>query len=302
MEQGLDLAIVTGPHRSGTTFLGAILAAAERTVSLGVEPLNVTWGLRGVDEWYPEIVAGDRTDRMVRRLCHGERVRWRTPGDRPIDRLGAYRRGRARNRRLATARRKGDVVVLKDPFLSLSLEYAAGLTSRPVVAAVRHPAAWSLSLQRVAWHPGELLSSVPSKRTLRPVAERVGLPERDWHEAPLFEAAAWTWTLLVGAVLDQSDALGGAIEVLPLERFEEEPVEAAHSLIGDLGLEWGPTTQSAIEELTLGATTIPSDSTTHVLQRDTRASLGAWRSVIASGDRSMIWRIAAPVASRFYEP
>ena len=298
----LDLVIVTGPHRSGTTFLGSVLAAADRTATVGVEPLNVTWGMRGVDEWYPEIRPGDHIDALMQRLRTGRRVGWNTPGDGGLDRVRAARRGWARNRRLATALKQDLVVVLKDPFLSLSLEYAVGSTSRPVTVAIRHPGAWSTSLQRVGWHPGGLLDTARDRPQLAPVAEAMGMPARNWGDASLLEASAWAWTLLVGAILRQTEALGRSVVVLPLERFEREPVETGLSLIREVGLEPGPDTRASIEALTLGTTTIPADTTTHVLQRDTRASLGAWRTVVSREERDAIWRIAGPVASRFYEP
>ena len=298
----LDLAIVTGPHRSGTTFLASVLSAAERTVALGVEPLNVTWGMRGVSEWYPEVRAGDDVDRLLQRLSTGERVAWNNPSRRPRERLSTHRRARARNRRISTALHEDQVVIMKDPFLSLSLDYATSLTSRPIVVTVRHPAAWSLSLRRVAWHPGELLESIPRRRRLSEVAHRLGLPDREWRRAPLFEAAAWTWTLLVAAAQQQADQLGDRVLFMPLERFEGEPVQTGLSLIDEVGLRAAADSRAAIELLTLGTTTTPTDSTTHVLQRDTTASLGAWRSVITPEDREIIWEIAAPVASPYYEP
>ena len=298
----LDLAIVTGPHRSGTTFLASVLSAAERTVALGVEPLNVTWGMRGVSEWYPEVRPGDDVDRLMQQLRTGERVVWNNPSRRPRERLSTHRRSRARNRRIATARDEDQVVIMKDPFLSLSLEYATSLTSRPIVVTVRHPAAWSLSLRRVAWHPGELLESIPQRRRLSDVAHRLGLPDREWRQAPLFEAAAWTWALLVAAAQQQADQLGDRVLFMPLERFETDPVETALSLIDEVGLRAAVGSRAAIEQLTLGTTATPTDATTHVLQRDTSASLGAWRSIITPEDREIIWAIAAPVASPYYEP
>lgn len=297
----LDLAIVTGPHRSGTTFLASVLAAADRTVLVGVEPLNVTWGLRGIDQWYPEIRTGDPVDALVQRLRAGRRVGWKAPGDRLPDRLRAARRGRDRNRRLARALRHGTTVVLKDPFLSLSLEYATGLTSRPVIAALRHPAAWSMSLQRVRWHPGGLLASVADRPQLVPVAEALGLPDADWHAVPMFEASAWAWALLVGAIVRQAESLGDDVVVLPLERFEDDPVETGMALIRSLGLEPGSDTRDSIASLTLATTAIPSDTTTHVLQRDTRASLGAWRTALPGDVQDAVWRIAEPIAAQFYE-
>lgn len=297
---GIDLVVVTGLHRSGTTFLASILDAAADTEALGVEPLNVTWGLRLAAEWYPKIVPGDVIDVRLQRVRRGIPVGWKVVGDDPLERIRSWRRGQRRNLRVFRARRNDLTLIVKDPFLSLSLPYAATLTSRPVVISMRHPAAWAMSLQRVDWHPAKLLADLRARDDLTGLFDDLEVPDRRWADVPVLEAGAWTWLVLTAAIERQRETMASPTVLLPLEEFATDPLERGLGLIDDVGLRTDDETASAIAGLTLGSTVVPETSTTHVLQRDTKASVSAWRERLSSDEQQLVWNICAPVASRYY--
>ena len=303
-----DVVVVTGLHRSGTTFLSRVLETAQDVVPIGVEPLNPRWGLRSADEWYPVLPADAPTrtaaQRDLDRLISGHGVAWRVGGPTARRRLHSAWRARTRNARVRAAVDSGTTLLIKDPFLSLSLTYAThSISRRPVVIGLRHPSAWVLSLQRVDWHPGSLLNDLATRPQLAGDRRALDLPARDWRSVPLVDAAAWTWALLMQCVSRQVDDLPEASTyVLPLETLRESPTEVAVSLLDVVGLQASSDTVERVRKLTESSTVVPSDATTFVLERNTRAAIGAWRDLLDETQQARIWSISAPVAARYYTP
>lgn len=198
--------------------------------------------------------------------------------------------------------RKGRTVVIKDPFLSLSLEFAATeLTSRTIVVVVKHPVAWCMSICRMGWHPGTVLNELLSRETFAADASALGVPGRDWSTSPILEASSWTWSLLMSRVYAQLDALpAGSAVLVPLERFGTDPLATAFSLVEAVGLARAPDTEKRIRDLTEATTVVPQNGQAHVLARDTRASTEAWRTAMPESEQRLIWDICGNVAGRDY--
>jgi hypothetical protein len=300
MRDGLDIAFVTGLHRSGTTFFGNVLASAAGTRLLDREPLNPHWGLVTARTWYPHrdddggapAWLGD-----LRSLQRGRAVRWDDP------------RGAA-HRALATARQcgsvtaaslRGQVLVIKDPFLSLALRVPVELSRRPVVVTMRHPVAWALSLHRMGWHPGWLMDQLLLRPQLCDVVARLGVPRTQWVDRPLVEAAAWAWTLLTEGLLDgMSGVPSDRVLLVPLETLRSDPVCSSLGLLRRVGLSPAADTSARLAALTEGEAVVASGRRQHVLQRDTRASIDAWRERVSAEDRATVWSICGATASRWY--
>jgi hypothetical protein len=299
----VDLAVVTGLHRSGTTLLGTVLASASGARLLEREPLNPVWGLAGAQQWYHQLdetcAASPAWLSDVHALRAGRPVRWRHPGG-PLHRAAVTARCQATVWRTWVA---GDVLVVKDPFLSLSLPQAVALTRRPVVVTLRHPCGWALSLQRMQWHPGSLLDDLVARPALQPVGVDIGVPVRRWTEADPLLAAAWTWRLLTTAVLRQVALLPpDAVHVMPLENLRDDPVARCLDLLRVVGLAEAPTTRTTLEALTRSEAVSVPDQRQHLLRRDAAASVEAWRDRMDGADKALVWNVCAPTAAAFYAP
>lgn len=303
-----DLAVVTGLHRSGTTFLGNILDTAQRTTMLTREPTNRVWGVKGVPRWYPELteadLAGDTPNApavaRLLRLSRGRPIAWNHEGSS----LRAIGTSIVQSSIAASVRPRSHCLVVKDPFLSLSVPFVQRhLTSRTVLVAVRHPAAWALSLERVDWHPGSLVRQLLARPEMADDIAGLEVPTRDWEAQPLYEASAWAWLILM-TIAERRAAVADPDRhrLVPLESFKDDPVELALSLIDEVGLERGPQTLPRVRELTEGAVVAPTTTEQHVLQRDTRASVESWRRRMSAADQRAIWTVCEPVAHRFYQP
>lgn len=274
------------------------------------EPLNVNYGLRSARDWYPLITGADDAPsapyaslvRDLDRLVRGMPVRWQASSKPPLSGLKSLARSDQRHLMMAFARVLGRPVVIKDPFLSLSMRYAAErLTRRPVVVAMRHPAAWVMSLQRVGWHPGALLNRLQHEDGLAAARARVSLPSQDWTKLDLVEAAGWAWSLLTSEMASQMDRLGPDRAILfKLESLKADPQRETVRLLKRVGLEPDDHATKVIRELTQGGEVVPATRQTHVLRRDTSSAVDAWRERLSTDVQSVIWARTEPVASRFY--
>ncbi|HET6845575.1 MAG TPA: sulfotransferase, partial [Anaerolineales bacterium] len=146
--------LVTGAHRTGTTWVGRLLAAAP-DVSYVSEPLNVLHrpGVFGapVTKWYTYVCDDNAAgflpaykDLLSFRYHLGsELLSLRSPRD--VGRMGrdtsVFLRGSLRH----------NVPLLKDPFAVFSVEWFARVLQCRIAVTVRHPAAFASGLKRLGW-------------------------------------------------------------------------------------------------------------------------------------------------------
>lgn len=149
--------LVTGMHRSGTTWLGQMLCASGALINVQepLKPTNRRTIFRSrVDRWYTYISAENQNEYLPfyrdaiafrPHPLHDIR-RIRSPRDsfRMTSRWLGYALGRAQRRRL----------LLKDPFAVFSVEWFARRLACDVVVIVRHPAAVVSSLKRLDYRFG----------------------------------------------------------------------------------------------------------------------------------------------------
>ncbi|HJS19050.1 MAG TPA: sulfotransferase, partial [Anaerolineales bacterium] len=146
--------LVTGTHRSGTTWIGKMLAADSSTAYIS-EPLNVLHRpgvLRAkVKHWYQYVCEENEAEYLpaFHDLLDFDYHVW-----------DEIRSIRSRRDFLRMGRdfaifynglMRGQRVLMKDPFAVFSMDWFAKRLNCKVVVAVRHPAAFVSSLKRLNW-------------------------------------------------------------------------------------------------------------------------------------------------------
>ena len=146
--------LVTGSHRSGSTWVGNVLALAPRTGYVH-EPFNTKTRAGICDVRFPSdffhvtaeneaAYLGPLRDTLAWRYALGPEIRaLRTPRDaarmaRDLAYTEAKRRSRAR-------------VIMKDPLALFSADWLSRRFDMPVVVIIRHPAAFVASLIAANW-------------------------------------------------------------------------------------------------------------------------------------------------------
>lgn len=148
--------LVTGAHRSGTTWTASVLARAPDVVLVD-EPFNPIYNPRRVRRPFPhwfEYVTDANEERKWRQRVeldavfsygypHGQLVnlRSRAEAKRYLVEVG----------QTAAARRRRHRIVCKDPIAVFSVPWLARRYHCDVVACIRHPAGFASSLQRLGW-------------------------------------------------------------------------------------------------------------------------------------------------------
>jgi hypothetical protein len=187
--------LVTGAHRSGTTWVGKMLALAPGTGYVH-EPFNPRFST-GAFERYFTVVTAANEDRYAPELERVLQFRYRPGRLRGPRDLARAARDFARTERL---RRRSPRPLVKDPIALLSAEWLAERFAMDVVVLIRHPAAFAASLKRLGWRhsfatffdDGRLPEVLqPYEAEIREQAERPG---------EILEQAALLWRVLYGAV------------------------------------------------------------------------------------------------------
>lgn len=293
--------LVTGAHRSGTTWVGKMLALAPGVAYIH-EPFN------------PRTAAGlspARFDRYFTVVTSENEARYR-PGLEQTIRLHYGLGAQLRSLRgLADVARTGrDVVrvgrnrltgkrpLVKDPIALLSAEWLAETFGMDVVVLIRHPAAFAASLKRLGWkhsfatfiQDGQVPEVVrPYEAEIREQAERPG---------EILAQAALLWRLLYNAVDGYRERHPGWSYVRH-EDASAEPVPTFEHLYEKLGLDFTPAAREAIARAS--ASDNPAElATPHAVELDSAASLGRWREDLTAEEVETLRERTRDVWPRFY--
>lgn len=296
--------LVTGAHRSGTTWVGKVLAA-DSNVAYISEPLNV-WHRPGVMRipiqcWYTYICQENEREfypalketLSYRYHLGREIVSLRSIKD--ILRMGrdcsVFLRGRIFNQR----------PLLKDPFAVFSADWFAQRLGCAIVCMVRHPAAFVSSLIRLEW-PFDLRDLLMQPLLMRDWLE----PFRGEIETMLVEPrdvitqGSLLWKMIYQVVFRLKEQ-NPDFNLLRHEDLSIDPIEGYRHLYGSLNLAYTPKAEKAIVALShAGNPEEVSVRAAHSVRLDSRANLKNWKKRLDAEEILRIRQISEPVASLYY--
>jgi hypothetical protein len=286
--------LVTGAHRSGTTWVGKMLALAPG-VGYIHEPFSPATapGISGApfDHYFTTVTAANEG----RYLPHLERtLAFRYDARRQ---LAALRSPKDAVRALrdaadfARARRSGARPLVKDPIALLSAEWLADRFDMDVVVTIRHPAAFAASVLRLGWrHPFESFADDPR---LERFAEAIRRPPAE----PL-DQAALLWRLLYSVVLGYRERRP-EWEYLRHEDASAAPLETFTRLYERLGLELAPAARAGIERNSRAGNPAEAPER-HAIRLDSAANAKRWRSRLTADEIARLREATADVWPSFY--
>ncbi len=294
--------LVTGAHRSGTTWVGRMLASNSQTAYIS-EPLNVLHR-RGVyraevNSWYPYIAQENESqylsafDDLLNFKYHLfdeiKSLRSRKDFLRMGRDLAIFTNGKLRNQR----------ALLKDPFAVFSALWFAQKLNCQIVFTVRHPAAFASSLKRLNWNFdfGDLLA--------QPLLMRDHL-ESDRADMESIQAddvigqAALLWRMIYRAIY-LTAKLRPDFKVVRHEDLSLDPVAGFKSLYASLGLNFDEKVRDAI--LTSSGSENPaelSNKNIYSVKLDSRANMDNWKKRLTSDEITRIRKLTEDVSHLFY--
>lgn len=294
--------LVTGAHRTGTTWVGKMLAADSGTAYIS-EPLNALHRLgvlkAKVPFWYLYITKENEAeyiesfDEMLAYRYHlaAEIGSLRSLHDflRMGRDLGIFLGGRLFRQR----------PLLKDPFAVLSLAWFAQRLGCQIVVTVRHPAAFASSLKRLNWSFDfhDLLDQPLLMRDrLEPYRERMlKMPADD-----IIAQASLLWTVVYRCVQDDRSPVP-ALRIVRHEDLSLDPVPGFRKLYEELGLKFTPRVEHAILDSSKAEN--PGElrrDRVHSVKLDSRANLHNWKRRLAPDEINRIRSLTEEVAHDYY--
>jgi hypothetical protein len=287
--------LVTGAHRSGTTWIGKMLALAPGTGYLH-EPFNPVTppGISGArfDRFFAYVTADNASpfEEPLRRTLGfdygwGRQLRAiHSPGDA----LHTVRDGIS----FARARMRHACPVMKDPIALFSAEWLAETFGMDVVITVRHPAAFAASLLRLGW-THDFGGFAEDERLLRDRLPGFETEIRAQAARPgdVLEQAILLWRICYRTV-DGYRARHPEWVVVRHEDVSQAPLASFESLYGRLGLQMTDRARREIEHSSSASNPAEARSK-HDVHVDSRAAARGWRRHL---DHDTVERIRAGTA------
>jgi hypothetical protein len=294
--------LVTGTHRSGTTWIGKMLAADAGTAYIS-EPLNVLHRpgvLRAkVKHWYQYICEENEGEFLpaFQDLIELNYHLW--------DEILSIRSRRDFLRMgrdfliFYNGLMRGQRPLFKDPFAVFSMDWFAKRLNCKVVVAVRHPAAFVSSLKRLNW-PFDFQDLLDQPLLMRDFLE----PYRGQMEAArsddVIGQSALLWKLIYRSV---HTTLGQNPDFIAVrhEDMSLDPVGRYRDLYRSLDLDFTP----RVEKTILNASSSdnpaePSRKNIYAVKLDSRTNIENWKKRLSDDEIKRIRDITGDVSQLFY--
>jgi hypothetical protein len=301
-EKRLTPILVTGTHRSGTTWVGKMLAADAMTAYIS-EPLNVLHrpGVfrAKVKYWYPYICEENEREYIpaFEELLEFDYHLWdeirSIRSRRDVLRMGRdfliFYNGLMRGQRL----------LLKDPFAVFSIPWFAKRLNCNVVITVRHPAAFASSLKRLNW-PFDFQDLLAQPLLMRDYLEPYREQMQSVKQDDVIGQAALLWRLIYGTV----HALHGSNPDFIIVRHEDlarDAISGYRALYKALGLEF----TSRVEKTILSSSSSEnprelSRKKVHAIKLDSRASVDNWKKRLTSEEIARVRWATEEISPLYY--
>lgn len=296
--------LVTGSHRSGSTWLGQMIAASD-AVGYIHEPFNITRG-PGICRsrfpyWFTYIrpgTGGESADDFRRMLAFrynylAQAIRLRSWTDfRILVRDGG---------RFLRFRARGARPLVKDPMALFSAEWIADAFDAQVIVVVRHPAAFASSIKLDGWaHPFSHFIEQPALvgDHLEPFRDEIEAFAREEHD--ILDQAALLWRLIHRTIAEYRTRHPEWF-IVRHEDLSRDPIEGFRSLFAGLDLPYTEDVQKAILHSSSRANPPDRDENRHLFHtRDSRANIDNWRHRLTPSEVERIRALVADVSPLFY--
>jgi hypothetical protein len=294
--------LVTGSHRSGSSWVGKMLAADSMTAYIS-EPLNVLHrpGVfrPKIKHWYQYICEDNENEYLpgFRDLLEFDYHLW-----------DEIRSLRSRRDFLRMGRdflifynglMRGQRALLKDPFAVFSAPWFARRLNSRVVITVRHPAAFASSLKRLNW-PFDFQDLLDQPLLMRDHLEPYREEMRAIRADDIIGQAALLWKLIYRVVHGTRESCPDFL-IVRHEDLARDPISGYRALYTALGLEFTPRVEKTI--LNSSSSENPrelSRKKVHGTKLDSRASVDNWKNRLTSEEIERIRVVTDEVFKLYY--
>jgi Sulfotransferase family len=296
--------LVTGSHRSGTTWVGRMLASSGEAAYIH-EPFNPDrkpgWGAGRIPYWYLYVTRANESfylpvmhDVMALRYPLRPNLREVTG----VRRAALLASDLGRN---VVARARGLRPLMKDPLALFSAEWLAQRFDMRVVVMIRHPAAFVSSIERLGWRfrfRGWLAQGSLLRDWLHPFEAEM---HRCWlGDVDLVDQGIVMWNAMHHVIREYRRRHPSWI-FLRHEDLAAAPQEGFERLFAEFGLRWDARVAARVKSYSSGGNPVDVARWRHSsLRRDSVATVGAWRRRLSTEDIARVRAGVADIAPEFY--
>lgn len=294
--------LVTGAHRTGTTWVGKMLAASGQAAYIS-EPLNL-WHRPGVMRaevpyWYQYINSDNQNDYLealrqtlafdYHLLAEIRSLRSRKDILRMLRDAGIFARGRLAQQR----------PLFKDPFAVFSAPWFAERLGCRVVITIRHPAAFASSLKRLDW-PFDFSNLLQQPQLMQRWLEPFRQEMLDMPSSDILGQGALLWRMVYQAV----ESMLAEHPHFLLVRHEDlslDPLSEYKNLYQALQLDFTLRAEQTI--LASSSSENPTELSrqrVHAVRLDSRSNLHNWKRRLSPEEIGRIRQLTGDLADRFY--
>lgn len=291
--------LVTGSHRSGSTWVGKMIAESP-SVNYIHEPFNITHrpcrcGVK-FDYWF-QYISDENGSIFYKHVKHAIGIFYNLGGETKTSPKGALHLARAYWDFLLYCVSARPVV--KDPFTVFSAEWLASTFDMDVIVLIRHPAAFAGSLKRLNWpHPFShfLVQPLLMRDHLYPFEAEIR--EYAEKEQDIVDQAALLWKLIYHMVLKYQKNHSDWIFIRH-EDLSRDPLRGFQTLFNKLNLAFSEHIQEVIREHSDSAN--PSDAPRYnSIKLDSKSNLSNWRDRLTQSEAERIRAQVEDVSCAFY--
>jgi len=298
--------LITGAHRTGTTWVGKVLAHDPR-IGYVSEPLHLkhSHGVldKPVDAWYQYICDenGDQFYSAYQKTIQFKYQLWKaiqnidgfkSAGKILLDQV-SFLMNRIQSRR----------VLLKDPFAVFSVPWFLDRLNAQVVIMVRHPLPFISSLQRLDWHfdfKNLLQQQLLMRDYLEPFREE--MVQTNQQKEDIIGQGILLWRMIY-YIVDLYRTQDHNIMVVRHEDISRRPGNLFSEISDYLGIGQSEIiNQAALRSSQVTNPPEVSKKDEHAVYLDSRTNLGNWKKRLDHNDVDRILSGTKDIADRFYKP
>lgn len=298
--------LVTGSHRSGTTWVGKTICQHAQ-VSYVHEPFNVDYPNEliplGLDTWFTDAATSPQQHQIRRAFDNHLKPLHRLVHD---TKHCASRQGLSRLPSCAGAAiaqmMAAERVLVKDPIAIYSAGWLHDRYDMQVICMIRNPHAFVGSLKTAGWdfdfahlaRQQQLL-----RERLTPYAEQISMQAGARQNGSFIARACLIWNVIHAAILEYRRTRHDWLFVTQ-ESLALDPASGFRDIFDYLGLALTPDIADYIAAFT--STNNPDESgTTAYGPRNAKKSLETWRSRLTPDEIETIDELTSEIAGQFYK-
>jgi hypothetical protein len=304
--------LVTGAHRSGTTWVGKMIAASPHVYYIQ-EPFNVDYPPRpGISrtrmQYWFTYISEENADQYYENLQDTLACRYNVKAESAALHSSRDVLRMLRDSSYATySQYTHKSPLVKDPIALFSAEWLAQTFDMDVIVMIRHPAAFASSIKRLNW-THDFTHFLQQPRLMEDYLAPFAAEITDFaaHEHDILEQAALLWNIMYYRV-SHYKRLHNDWMFLRHEDASMDPVRHFAYLYKRLGLDFSAHVQSVIREYSdasnPGETQEKSTgvvNTAIIDKRDSKAAISSWKKKFTETEIHWLRTQVEDVAHEFY--